>query len=202
MKLDQILEMPNVAKRTTLLNQVAAANSALAEGKLLGTILIPRNLLVLSSRLPKPNYPNPRPLKRYEADSHTIQQRARSIVSCKNEDAVLKSMDQPPKQQQQSKKRVVYRRINSQVEDENANIYNIRPRADSVDEGNKIGKNDNLSTKEKEKERVNKDNERYQNQIPRPPLMPKNNNNNNPMKQAGLAVLEKPYYNLVQRYWK
>ena len=54
--LDQILSMPAVIARSGDSEVVASINDVLASGGLLGTILLPKNLNVLSSRLPKPNY--------------------------------------------------------------------------------------------------------------------------------------------------
>ncbi len=54
--LDQILNLPAVVKRSKSLDVVASANEVLSEGKILGTIILPKNLNVLSSRLPRANY--------------------------------------------------------------------------------------------------------------------------------------------------
>ena len=45
-----------IEKRAKQELQLIAANQAMDAGKMLGTIALPRNLNILSSRLPKPNY--------------------------------------------------------------------------------------------------------------------------------------------------
>ena len=59
--------MPAVVKRLPSTSVIAAADQVLAEGGILGTIVLPKNLNVLSSRLPKPHYDPPQ-LKKYPAD--------------------------------------------------------------------------------------------------------------------------------------
>jgi len=54
--LDQILKLPIVVNKAKDELTLVAANEAMAEGEMLGTIALPRNLDILSSRLPKPNY--------------------------------------------------------------------------------------------------------------------------------------------------
>lgn len=48
--------MPSISKRMKSIDSVSSLNQAMSEGKILGTIVLPKNLNVLSSRLPKPNY--------------------------------------------------------------------------------------------------------------------------------------------------
>ncbi len=56
--------MPAVARRAKPGTEISAINQALSEGEVLGTILLPKNLSILSSRLPKPKYEGPK-IKRY-----------------------------------------------------------------------------------------------------------------------------------------
>jgi NIMA (never in mitosis gene a)-related kinase len=56
-----VLTMPAVAKRARdVVVNIEEINKVMAEGEVLGTIVIPKNLSVLSSRLPKPNYSGPK----------------------------------------------------------------------------------------------------------------------------------------------
>lgn len=52
----QILNMPAVKMFSPDVQAIKAADKALASGKLLGTIRLPRNLRSLGERLPQPNY--------------------------------------------------------------------------------------------------------------------------------------------------
>jgi NIMA (never in mitosis gene a)-related kinase len=69
---DQIFEMTAVAKHRPLAGPLAVADQVLAEGGVLGTILLPGNLHVLSTRLPKPKS-NPSPvLQKYAIELSNI----------------------------------------------------------------------------------------------------------------------------------
>lgn len=61
--LEQILAMSAVVKRLHGSEIISSIDQVLASGGMLGTILLPKNLNVLSSRLPKPNY-QPHSLKK------------------------------------------------------------------------------------------------------------------------------------------
>ena len=56
--IEQIQKLPYITKRTEASSEavVTTVNHALASGEILGTIVLPKNLNILSSRLPKPNY--------------------------------------------------------------------------------------------------------------------------------------------------
>jgi hypothetical protein len=62
--------MPIVDKRTK--GETMATDKALQGGKMLETIILPRNLHILSDRLPKPNYEEP--LKRCPSIPEVIQE--------------------------------------------------------------------------------------------------------------------------------
>ena len=57
--LEQILSLPSVTKRVTSPDVITTVNQVLSEGGILGTIVLPKNLNVLSSRLPKAKYQVP-----------------------------------------------------------------------------------------------------------------------------------------------
>ncbi len=78
---EQILSLPCIAKRTKSLDVVSSVNEALAEGKILGTIILPKNLNVLSSRLPRPNYRPPSYLKKTPSVPGELQDAGRRIAS-------------------------------------------------------------------------------------------------------------------------
>jgi len=46
---DEILEFPGIVQRVNV-------KERLSQGNIIGTIILPRDLSLLSSRLPKPNY--------------------------------------------------------------------------------------------------------------------------------------------------
>jgi len=61
---DEILERSEMKKHSKDMEIVKNIDSVMANGGLLGTILLPRNLNALASRLPKPHY-NTKPLNKY-----------------------------------------------------------------------------------------------------------------------------------------
>ena len=54
--LEQILDRQGMAKKIKDVGVISYADKVLAEGEILGTIMLPKNIISLSSRLPKPNY--------------------------------------------------------------------------------------------------------------------------------------------------
>jgi len=62
---EEILAHPCVRERIPEAQIVQESDQVLAEGKILGTIMIPKNLNVLAARLPKPNYFTPQMMKKY-----------------------------------------------------------------------------------------------------------------------------------------
>ena len=74
--------MPSIIKRLGGTDVVTAANEVLSQGGILGTIILPRNLNVLSSRLPKPNYRPPQQLKKIASmPGELIEEKARKVSS-------------------------------------------------------------------------------------------------------------------------
>ena len=83
----QVLDMPVVQKRIKDLCIDVSDNDPLPENEILGTILFPKRISALSSRLPKPNYAMPGlpelPLSKYKAISNSLQTRSKSINGVK-----------------------------------------------------------------------------------------------------------------------
>ena len=95
---------PSVIKRLKTNDVVSNANDVLADGKILGTIVIPKNLNVLASRLPKPNYRTPQVLrKNCSVPNELNEESARKISSSqqnrpiKNVHASLATIDEVPR---------------------------------------------------------------------------------------------------------
>lgn len=53
---EEILRLPEVVKHAANESSLSDVNNSLAKGEILGTIVLPKNLNTLSTRLPKPNY--------------------------------------------------------------------------------------------------------------------------------------------------
>ena len=53
-----------VLNRIPEYTDLEVVDQALADGEILGTIVLPNNLRILTSRLPKPNYDTPQIIKK------------------------------------------------------------------------------------------------------------------------------------------
>jgi hypothetical protein len=65
--------MPEITKRIKTSEVIASINDVMAQGGILGTIVLPKNLKVLASRLPKPNYQPNKQLKKYNYNNRFIK---------------------------------------------------------------------------------------------------------------------------------
>lgn len=94
----QILDNPSVQKKMKELGIDSALMSSAPDPNILGTIVFPRNLSALSSKLPKPNYAPPMApgmplLQKYSQISNSLQTRSKSINGIRQNNASVDCLE-------------------------------------------------------------------------------------------------------------